>query len=403
MMTKIVNILLPLGVFCLLPAASQADTFNDIVNRAVTGSPTLQASEARMKAELEGLKADNTLPDPEVEFERLWRSGEGENRWSAGLSQEIGWPGAYSARGEAAQSLNHAQNALMEKEIINERLRASQLIVEIIAANKEIGVLSEINASMQRLREQYLRAWEHGETTILDVNKIKIEAVRAATALEAARNRLRSSTAELQSMSSSGTTAPAVPADLDFPHETLAGIDNYLTALESSPELESLRRMADAAHSSVAVAKSTRYPGVSLGYRHAYEDGSHFNGFSIGLSLPVWSRKHTAESAVATELAARLDLTARSVALETQLRADHANASSLREQMQELGPVVDGVNNLTLLRKALDGGELSLLSYLQEVNYFLQARLDYLSLNKEYTLIALKLNSLLASADDTAF
>ena len=128
-----------------------------------------------------------------------------------------------------------------------------------------------------------------------------------------------------------------------------------------------------------------------------------FNGFSIGLSLPVWSRSHSTESAAATELAARLDLTARSVALETQLRADHTNAISLREQMQELGPVVDGVNNLTLLRKALDGGELSLLSYLQEVNYFLQARLDYLSLSKEYTLIALKLNSLLASADDTAF
>ena len=168
MMTKIANILLLLGMFCLLPAASHADTFDEIVNRAVENSPLLQASDARMKAELEGMKADNMLPDPEVEFERLWRSGEGENRWSIGLSQEIGWPGAYSARRKAAQSLNNAQKALMASEIINERLRASQLIVEIIAANKEIGVLSEINASMQRLREQYLRAWEHGETTILD-------------------------------------------------------------------------------------------------------------------------------------------------------------------------------------------------------------------------------------------
>ena len=400
-MTKIAHILLPAGFFCLLPASLHGDTFNEIVDKAVSHSPVLKVSAARMEAELEDMKAENTLPDPEVEFERLWRSGEGENRWSAGISQEIGWPGLYSARRKASQSLQKAQEAQLTNDSINERLRASQLVVEIIAANKETKVLAEINSAMQAQQTHYLQAWEHGETTILDVNKIKIETARSATALENAKSRLRSLAAEFRSMS--GTENINIPTDLDFPHETLADINDYLAALEKHPELESLRRMVDVARNSSTVAKASRFPGISIGYNHAYEDGSHFNGFSIGLSLPVWSRKHSLKAAKATDLAAKFDLSARTIALETQLLSDYANATSLYAQMYDLGPVVDGVNNLTLLRKALDGGELNLLSYIQEVNYFLQARLDYIALGKEYAILALKLNTLLKSAENTTF
>lgn len=400
-MKKIITILLPLGIFCTMPTPARGDTFDEIVNRTVSNSPAIRASRARMASELEGMKADNMPPDPEVEFERLWRAGEGENRWSAGISQEIGWPGVYSARRKAIKSLEEAQKSLMAGDIVSERLKASQLLVEIIAANKETGVLTEINEAMQLLQAKYLRAWAHGETTILDVNKIKIEAVRSATALESAQSRLRSLKAELTAMSGN-ESAIEIPAGLDFPHESLGEMTQYLSALETTPELENLRKTAELARNSSAIANASRFPGLSLGYSHAYEDGAHFNGFSIGLSLPVWSRSHSTKSAHATELAARFDLAARTAALGTQLQADYANAMSLHEQMSSLGPVVDGVNNLTLLRKALDGGELNLLSYIQEVNYFLQARLDYIAASKEFTLLALKLNSVLESSCDSS-
>ena len=50
------------------------------------------------------------------------------------------------------------------------------------------------------------------------------------------------------------------------------------------------------------------------------------------------------------------------------------------------------------MRKALDGGELSLLDYLQETNYFLRARLDCLALVRDYTIMAFRLNSYMAPA-----
>lgn len=371
-------------------------TFDELVSTIVSNSPTLEASRARMASELESVKADNALPDPQIEFERLWRSGEGENRWSAGISQEIDWPGTYSARKNTAVSLREAQEAQICSEERNERLRAAQLLVEIISANKEIALLSEINSSMKELQDKYMLAWENGETTILDVNKIKIETIRSAAALESAQSRLRSLQGELKAMAGADASTITVPADLEFPYTVLQNENDYMAALQTAPEIRMLQRMAEVARNETSIAKSTRFPGLSIGYSHAYEDGAHFNGFSIGLSLPVWSRTHKINATAASELSARFTMIARTAELENSLQADYANACSLESQMNDFGPVVDGVNNLALLHKALLGGELNLLSYIQEVNYFLEAQLDYLNIRKEYTLVAIRLNSLLA-------
>ena len=85
-MKKLKYIIPTLGLCAIALSATGAE-FETLVDKVVANSPTLQADRLRMESELEALKDENTLSNPEVEFERLWRSGEGENRWSAGISQ----------------------------------------------------------------------------------------------------------------------------------------------------------------------------------------------------------------------------------------------------------------------------------------------------------------------------
>lgn len=381
---KLKNIILTFGLGTLCLSAPAAE-FENIVNTIVGHSPTLKADLLRLQGELENLKGENIPADPEIEFERLWRSGEGENRWSAGISQELDWPGTYRARRKAISALSRAQAAQEAAAETEARLKASQLVIEIITAHKEIAILDEINASMQQLKTKLLTAWANGEATILDVNKVKIEAIKSATRLETARAQLLALEGELKAMTD-GNEEIAVPSDLDLPLYPLKSEAEYMAAMESSPTMEAMRLTAEAAESQTSLARSTRFPGFSIGYNHAYEDGAHFNGFTLGMTLPVWSRKHSIQSATDNALAARFDAIARNSEVTTKLHSDYANAMSIYAQMSEYGPLVEGVNNLTLLRKAFEGGELNLLNYLQEVNYFLEARLDYLNLSKEYAL-----------------
>lgn len=391
-MKKLKYIIPTLGLCAIALSATGAE-FETLVDKVVANSPTLQADRLRMESELEALKNENTLSNPEVEFERLWRSDEGENRWSAGISQEIDWPGTYGARRKAISALARAQDAETSAAEINERVRASQTIIGIIAARKEIAILEEIHTSMQQLEAKLLTAWNHGEATILDVNKVKIETIRSASRLETARTQLRSLEGELNAMTG-GDVVITIPADLDMPVTPLKSENAYLEAMESSPMLAALNLALEASECQTTLAKTSRLPGFSIGYNHAYEDGAHFNGFSIGMTLPVWSRKHNTKSAADNAMAARFDVIARRTQLASQIHTDYSNAESLYSQMGQYGPLVEGVNNLTLLRKAFDGGELNLLNYLQEVNYFLEARLDYLSLTKEYAMLATSLTAL---------
>ena len=71
-MKKLKYIIPTLGLCAIALSATGAE-FETLVDKVVANSPTLQADRLRMESELEALKDENTLSNPEVEFERLWR------------------------------------------------------------------------------------------------------------------------------------------------------------------------------------------------------------------------------------------------------------------------------------------------------------------------------------------
>ncbi len=119
---------------------------------------------------------------------------------------------------------------------------------------------------------------------------------------------------------------------------------------------------------------------------HEFEENTHFNGFSIGLSLPSWNVKATRRASEARALEAAFAAEALRTEAMQQLRSEYIRARSFKEQIAAFAPAVEGVNNIALLRRALDGGELSLLEYLQESAYFIQAMREFIRLNHDYAL-----------------
>lgn len=391
------------AVTCNVAAAQNPDNsdfystpFYGLVSQIATGNSLAMAAQSRAEAETESARAANALENPEIEFERLWSAGPADDKWNAGISQSFDWPGAYRARSRAAGKIELAQRESILSTYRELTQKAAELGVEIIAANRRIALLEEMHNSMTRLREKYERAWELGETTILDLNKIKIEEIRSASELEQARIERSQLAAELSAFGSDSHALDAMLAMTDFPYlPPLRERGYYLEqAVTDSPDLRYAAAMAAAEAENAKVAAMERYPGFRLGYVHAFEEGTHFNGLSVGLSLPIYSRRHAVNSARYLAEAAQFENSVARIELESNVAADYASAEKLHRQMEQYAPLVENVNNLALLRKALDGGEMSLLDYLQETNYFLAARTDYLTLNRDYLLAAIRLTLL---------
>lgn len=405
-------------ILCTLLSAQavsmQSQTpFENLVEQIAQNSPALKALEAGGKAETSKAKAENRLDDPEVEFEHLWPEKQESKRWSVGVTQTFSWPGLYGSRSKANEALAKEMEARYKAQYRTSKLQISQTLARLILAKKRVNMLCKVHSAICDLKKRTDTAWQHGETTILDVNKSTIEQANTASDLQLAVSERDNLYSELLAL---GYTCPqtqaskplytdeciiairALPDELEtmsIPPVELADENTYMEAALRSPDIKLAEARIVAAEKAAEVAKISRTPGFSLGYRHVFEGGNHFNGLAVGMSLPVWNRRSEREAALAATLAARFEAQAAQTAATTSTRAAYANALRLQSQIAKLAPALENSDNFNLLEKAYNGGQLSMLEYLTETAYFLKARLALLDLHEQYFSAASQLNSLL--------
>lgn len=378
-----------------------ADNFSQLSQAILQNNAEIKAEVQRGRADVEAGRAENALAQPEVEFEHMWNAGEGDNRWSVGVSQSFDWPGLYGARRalaadrEALATLNRQALELSIREDVDAAL------INYIAATKRVEMLREVSGLLQRLETSVRNAFDHGESTILDVNKAVIESANTTARLLEAESRQADALASLCALGLDDSDAALMTRleTLEFPVSATRPDEDYYRALELHPAMLKSEAEIRTARLEEQLSAKTRLPGFSLGYRHAFEDGKHFNGLSVGLELPVWSRRHSVEASKANTLAASFSKISTETALRAELSRKLAQSVLLREQIAALAPAVDGTNNMLLLEKAYNGGQMSLLDYLRECAYFLDARMQLLDLQSEYASVTAALNAVLAGAD----
>lgn len=390
------------GLLAVISApVALADNFSQLSQAILQNNAEIKAEVQRGRTDVEVAKAENALAQPEVEFEHMWNAGEGDNRWSIGVSQSFDWPGLYGTRRalatdrEALAALNRQALELSTREEVDAAL------INYIAATKRVEMLREVSVLLQKLETSVRQAFEHGESTILDVNKAVIESANTTARLLEAENRQADALASLRALGLDGSDSALMSRleTLEFPLSETRPDEDYYKALERHPAILKAEAEIRTARLEEQLSSKTRLPGFSLGYRHAFEDGKHFNGLSVGLELPVWSRRHSVEASKANTLAASFIKISTETSLRAELGRKLVRSVLLCEQIAALAPAVDGTNNMLLLEKAYKGGQMSLLDYLRECAYFLDARMQLLELQSEYASVTAALNAILVEAD----
>lgn len=371
-------------------ATAQTADFNAIITEVLARNPQLAADSLTARADLLALAAEGNLPDPEVGFDHLWGSREGDPRWGLEVTQGFDWPGAYRARRRATSAARAAVEASARDRMRRAALEARLLLIDVVDANLNVKARRRIKENFDSLLSLTRRRFDSGDVTILTLKKMEFECYGAGADLEEAESNLDRLRADLAAMA--GGKLIDTDGLTDFPQERLLAEADYMK--RPSPALEALSLTADSRRLAAKAESLSRLPGFSVGYVHEYEEGEHFNGFSLGMTLPVFSTRHRRAEALARSEAAEAETTIARLNRNAAIRAAYAEAERLDRRVDTYHRVFGNDDYLHLLLKAYEQGQLTAHEYLGEINEYLSLYLDHLASETAYHRALARLQSL---------
>lgn len=370
---------------------ANAMSFDEILRTIASNNPSLAASVAEGNAQILSMKSENNLPDPEIGFEHKW--GGGGTKWGIGVSQSFEWPEVYSSRKRAVDNATNAMEYLNKANYLEKMVEIKLILVDIVGVRKQLALFQKIDSQMDSLETKYKQGRNRGEVTLLDINKIKIERIALSREIKSLNIQLQNLESSLLKENGGKDVTIILAALHNYPDEIILPEDEYVRLVkENDPQIAQYTFMAKTQEYSAKAIEQGKFPGFSIGYNLENELGTYFNGFSIGLTLPVFSRKYKSEAINAGQKALKLQCDAFEIDRITQIKSQRTNAVSLFQELQQYKPILEDNNNIGLLKKALDGGEINLITYIQEVNFFLEAQKNYLDVEYRYYLELASLN-----------
>ncbi len=380
--------LILMALCCALPSQAQESapagplTPDGLADSIVMNAPLTDAAFVETYAVINALAPSSNLPDPEVEGELLGGPAGVKARWNAGLSWSLDWPGVYAARSKEAEAESSVLRLETMAEILERTADVRALLIDCVYNTSAIKALREIEADNRRMMEYVRKGAEHGQMTLLDVRKLEIEQARVGARISELTSALDEALATLNGDYDARLDTAAL-AMLHYGPADLLPLDRYVDQLHRSPALQSLRAKAEAASARMSTAKRERLPGIGVGYVHAFEDGNHFNGGALSLSIPIFSSKGKMKAAETAVFAAESVASVEEEAATRALMKKYDAAIELKKRADALMPVLAGGSEAELMRKAFEGGQWSLLQYLQERAWFLEARMDFLAIERD--------------------
>ena len=370
----------------------EANNIDYVLQQIKLNNTQLKALNAEIEAQTADIKSSNNLSDPTIDGAYLFGVGSIGDKWELGVSQEFDWPGIYSARGKVNKARIEALAQSYAQKQIQIFSEARNICLEIICLNRRIKFENNILANLDSLYDKSLKGLEYGEISILDTNKLKIERLGVTQSIAGNKALLQAKIKQLEGLNGN-IPLNEVASLSDYPEQQLHSLDEYLSQMKASdPQLRQISSEIEASNKQVSVTRMQNLPKFSLGYRHVNEIGDHFNGVGVGLSIPVFENRGKNKAAKAQAIASQLSFDDVISTRTAEITASHQKAVAVRQQLDGYRDALLKCNNIEILDKALYGGQISLINYLLELRYFIEAQNALIDIEFEYNTLITDLN-----------
>jgi outer membrane protein TolC len=127
-----------------------------------------------------------------------------------------------------------------------------------------------------------------------------------------------------------------------------------------------------------------RLPSFSAGYMSEKVAGEHFQGITLGISIPLWENKNRVKQAKAAVIAAATRQEDSKQQFYHQLQNLYGQTQGLKSIADNYKASLTALDSTDLLKKALDAGEISVLEYVVEMGLYYDVVKQALEAEKDY-------------------
>lgn len=372
-------------LWAILPCVlySQAQGIDDVLKSIEKNNIELQAAQKDIASEVEEIKQSNTIEGLSVEYSPFMRSGiPGVSSSELIVSQEFDFPTLYGARRLLAKKQHRVLNLEYQTKRRDLLLEAKIKCLDWIQLNQLKNVLADRLEKAQRLLELYQKRFEHGEATILELNKLKMEQMSLHADIaknEAARQRV------YQELLILNGNQPLLLEHLAYPLVmTKFNADSLCThLLQTDAEVLAAKGYREAAQQQLNVNKNSWLPRLTIGYRRNTEGDFISNGVQIGFALPLYTNQHKKKAAQAALEGALLRKANVQMKVSNEWRARQNELEQLRTSLSTYD-LSFLRQSLQTLRKIVEIGEMSLLDYYTEVDKIYEKWQDYINIEHQF-------------------
>lgn len=366
-------------------SATAQTSIEDVLSSVETNNKELQANRQLITAQKLASKLDNNLPDPSVSYVHQYGNREGMGiQGELVASQSFDFPSVYVQRHKLAKAKGESydrQGAEVRQQIL---LQAKEVCLDLVFLNQQKSLLDQRRQNAEQLAALYEMRLKNGDASILETNKINLELLNAkneARMNEAAR------VAKLHELATlNGGVAIHFTDTVYQPIETPRSfVDLQQEAVPANRQLLALQGEKSAALRQLGVSKSLWLPGFELGYRlNTATGGERFNGFLVGITIPLFSNRNNVKQAKAQSLYTDLQIESTTTTVENELLRLYNQSVALKTSIDEYQSVLKSQNNLALLNKAIQSGQISMIEYFVDVTTLYQSMQNYMQLQNEY-------------------
>ncbi|MDD2327769.1 MAG: TolC family protein [bacterium] len=391
MKTQLIGIILTL---IPLTVSLAQHPYDRVLESVESNNNTLKALREQAATEKITNRTGIYLPDPEVEFHHLWGSPQAiGNRTDFSVTQSFDFPTAYGHRREIADLQDRNAALTYQSERIGILLEANQMTIGMIYLNARKSELRLRLANAERISATTRKKLDNGEANILEYNKAQLN----LTAIEAEMSLLQAEQAALESelRRLNGGKEIKITDDHYPPSVLPANFASWVAEMEQiNPLLQYVKGEIAIGRQQVKLSRALTLPRFKAGYMSEKVVGEQFQGIAVGISLPLWENKNRIQEARARVKTTEAILEDQKRQLYNHLEGAYLKASVLQKNATRLRQSLTIYRSETLLKKALDAGEISLLDYLTEVGYYYDALDKVLETERDYELAVAELNAM---------
>ena len=392
--------ILILAVALALTAKGHAqEGMEAILQQIARNNKALQANTQLIASQKLESKATNNLANPTLSYSHLWDSD--DKNITVGelvISQSFDFPSLYATRNRVSRLKStalDAQSAAVRQQVL---LQAQQLCLDIVLLHQQQQLLDERLKNAEELAQMYAERLKTGDANALETNKINLELLNVRTESRTNATTLQNKLKELTALNGNLPLAPGRPQpEPAMPGPEALGLPDYTPTplpadftpvlnelLAADPALQALQHESAAARKQVSVSKQGWLPQLELGYRRNTETRHPLNGIVVGFSFPLFENRHQVKMAKSQALNVDYQKEDALLQASSALWQLYDEARSLQQSIDEYKETFARQRDLSLLRKALEGGEISMIEYFVEVSVVYQSKANLLLLENQY-------------------